>query len=220
MHAPQKRHHRQRAHSNPFSDHDLVFPMNPHAYGEKVDMLDIGCGYGGMLFKLAETYPSKKVLGMEIRTKLANYVDLKIQHKRSVENTCWNAEVVRTNAMKFVQNYIGKRSIEKMFVLFPDPHFKRKKHKARIITPNMLDIYNHLLAPQGLLYIATDVKELFDHMVQCFENHPGFRRLSAAEEEKDPLFEAIAQDTEESKKAERKQAARHRAVFQCIEWSR
>lgn len=45
-----------------------------------------------------------------------------------------NASVIRANAMKHLPNFFEKGQLSKIFFLFPDPHFKRSKHKARIVT--------------------------------------------------------------------------------------
>ncbi|KAI5160463.1 tRNA (guanine-N7-)-methyltransferase [Nematocida ausubeli] len=214
MHAikPQKRNHRQRAHSNPFSDHNISYPMNPQFFNKKVDMVDIGCGYGGLLFKLSEMFKEASILGMEIRQKLVDYVDLKIKYEQA-SGSAQNISVVRANSMKFLTNYLEKESIQKMFILFPDPHFKKKKHKARIISKSMLDIYQYVIEPNGLLYISTDVDELFQYMTACLEEHPLFLRLPEEEAEKDPLYHVIIETTEESKKADMKHSNKYRAIF-------
>ena len=57
---PRKRFFRQRAHANPFSDHDLQYPVSPDtmdwtglypqmAADARVEFADVGCGYGGLL---------------------------------------------------------------------------------------------------------------------------------------------------------------------------
>lgn len=56
-----------------------------------------------------------------------------------------NVSVIRMNAMKFMPNFFEKAQLEKIFFLFPDPHFKKKKHKARIITPQLLAEYAFVL---------------------------------------------------------------------------
>lgn len=79
---PQKRYYRQRAHSNPMSDHNFEYPRTPEVmdwgkiypkFEGKVDFLDIGCGYGGLLLSLAKAYPGKNSLGIEIRVKVSTY---------------------------------------------------------------------------------------------------------------------------------------------------
>jgi len=37
----------------------------------RVAFADVGCGFGGMTVKLAEEYPDKLVVGMEIRQKVS-----------------------------------------------------------------------------------------------------------------------------------------------------
>lgn len=69
---PQKRHYRQRAHANPFSDHYLEYPHSPAhmdwsslypAHEKSPDFADIGCGFGGLLIDLAPLFPDTVVLG-------------------------------------------------------------------------------------------------------------------------------------------------------------
>ncbi|KAI5172074.1 tRNA (guanine-N7-)-methyltransferase [Nematocida sp. LUAm3] len=218
MKAPQKRNHRQRAHCNPFSDHDIEYPLEPSLV-KPAHMVDIGCGYGGLLFHLSEAFPDKHILGMEIRKKLVDYVDLKIQYLQSEENKAKNIEITRTNSMKFLPNYFSKGSLEKMFILFPDPHFKKRKQKGRIISAFMLDIYQYVLQPGGLLYISTDVESLFLYMKETIDAHWGFTRMSEEEEERDSLWSVIIQGTEESKKADKKHSEKYRAIFKTHQCS-
>jgi tRNA (guanine-N7-)-methyltransferase len=104
-----------------------------------------------------------------------------------------------------------------MFFLFPDPHFKKKKHRARIITPQLLAEYAYILRPQGILYTATDVKDLHDWMVKHLDNHPLFERLTEAEMDADPCVPCVMQDTEEGKKVERNKGSKFLMCYRRIE---
>lgn len=64
-----------------------------------------------------------------------------------------------------------------MFFLYPDPHFKKAKHKWRIINKCLLAEYAYVLAENGIVYTVTDVKDLHDWMVLHFEEHPLFQRI-------------------------------------------
>eukprot|EP01054_Gregarina_sp_Poly1_P009878 Gregarina_sp_Poly_1__9877@NODE_640_length_7000_cov_184_134574_g489_i0_p5_GENE_NODE_640_length_7000_cov_184_134574_g489_i0NODE_640_length_7000_cov_184_134574_g489_i0_p5_ORF_typecomplete_len153_score20_19Methyltransf_4/PF02390_17/7e12Methyltransf_31/PF13847_6/5_5e05Methyltransf_25/PF13649_6/0_00043DOT1/PF08123_13/0_00037MTS/PF05175_14/0_00058CMAS/PF02353_20/0_00068Methyltransf_23/PF13489_6/0_003Methyltransf_12/PF08242_12/0_0038MetW/PF07021_12/0_0083FmrO/PF07091_11/0_031Methyltransf_11/PF08241_12/0 len=46
--------------------------------GPLVEILDVGCGFGGLLFQLAKEYPEKLIMGMEIRDKVTTFVGKKI----------------------------------------------------------------------------------------------------------------------------------------------
>ena len=81
-------------------------------------IVDIGCGYGGLLFELGKEFPKSLVLGMEIRDKVTNFVAEKINSKRinSQYKTHMNIAVVRTNTMKTIHNYFAKESVRKIRV--------------------------------------------------------------------------------------------------------
>jgi tRNA (guanine-N7-)-methyltransferase len=102
----------------------------------KVNILDIGCGYGGLLFNLSSIIGKNDLaLGLEIRDKVSNYVGERIKAIRNNSNgeECSNISIIKTNAMKVLLNYFYKGQIEKMFFCFADPHFKKYTHRRRII---------------------------------------------------------------------------------------
>lgn len=57
-------------------------PRDYQLHDKKVEIIDVGCGYGGLLFALAPLFPNKLILGMEIRDKLVNFVGEKIRGYR------------------------------------------------------------------------------------------------------------------------------------------
>jgi tRNA (guanine-N7-)-methyltransferase len=72
----QKKHYRQRAHANPFSDHTLEYPTCPEIIdwamehypaftgtGKTPEFADVGCGFGGLLITLAPLFPDTLMLG-------------------------------------------------------------------------------------------------------------------------------------------------------------
>lgn len=107
-----------------------------------VEVADIGCGFGGLIVSLAPKFPDTLMLGMEIRQQVTEYVEERIvalrrQHAEGQStdgHNYQNISVVRGNAMKFLPNMFHKGQLSKMFFCFPDPHFKARKHKARIIS--------------------------------------------------------------------------------------
>lgn len=256
---PQKKYFRQRAHSNPIADHIFDYPVCPEQMdweslyplvgqdngsssgdNRKVTssrpphFVDIGCGYGGLLVELSPRYPEKRILGIEIRVKVSDYVKerikaLRIQGEREMEeqnegeggdnspptlhHPYYNIACIRGNAMKYLPNFFPKGSIEKMFFLFPDPHFKKTKFKWRIISPQLLAEYAYVMMIGGRVYVATDVKQLYDWMVEHFTNHPLFAALGAEEQETDPIVPLLFDSTEEGKKVTRMEGDKYIAVF-------
>lgn len=112
----------------------------------QVEFADIGCGYGGLLVELSPLFPDTLILGLEIRVKVSDYVQDRIRALRAAPGGGFqNIACLRSNAMKHLPNFFRKGQLTKMFFLFPDPHFKRTKHKWRIISPTLLAEYAYVL---------------------------------------------------------------------------
>ncbi|PPQ90992.1 hypothetical protein CVT25_013916 [Psilocybe cyanescens] len=236
---PQKKHYRQRAHANPFSDHALQYPSAPNAVdwsvhyptfagtGSAPEFADIGCGFGGLLITLAPLFPDTLMLGMEIRVQVSQYVQDRIAALRvtslsdpvSGPSPYQNVSVVRANSMKFLPNYFSKASLSALFFLFPDPHFKSRKHKARIISPTLLAEYAYVLRVGGIVYTITDVKDLHEWMRTHLEAFPLFEPVdeqTLRAEGKGPIIDAVYTSTEEGKKVERNGGEKWLACFRRI----
>ena len=131
-----------------------------------------------------------------------------------------NIAIVRANAMKFLPNFFPKASLRALFFLFPDPHFKARKHKARIISPTLLAEYAYVLRPGGVVYTITDVKDLHEWMVMHLDAFPLFERVSEErlrEEGHGPVIDAVRGSTEEGKKVERNKGDKWFAGYRRIE---
>lgn len=234
---PRKRYYRQRAHSNPFSDHRLDYPKSPETmdwsryypdyYDEQkqemikdVEIADVGCGYGGLLIGLAKQYPDKLLLGMEIRVQVTQYVEdriIALREKHDKEEVNYkNIAVIRGNAMKFLPNFFKKGQLSKMFFCFPDPHFKQRKHKARIITNTLLSEYAYALREGGIIYTITDVEDLHNWMVEHLDDHPLFERLDKQWEEQDTCVNIMFNATEEGQKVTRNKGSKWIACYKRL----
>lgn len=84
-----------------------------HVEPRTPQILDIGCGYGGLMFQLTKGFPDKLILGLEIRDKVSNYVGEKIHAVRSNSQgtVCANTAIIRSNAMKAFSNYFPRDSV-------------------------------------------------------------------------------------------------------------
>ena len=212
---PKKRFYRQRAHSNPFSDHALEYPQSP----ELMDWLRLY----PKLYKnnqLAPEFPDKLILGMEIRTQVTQYVEDRIiaLRQQNLEHAVnyQNIAVLRGNAMKFLPNFFKKGQLQKMFFCFPDPHFKQRKHKARIVTTTLLSEYAYVLREGGIVYTITDVADLHQWMVQHLEAHPLFERMPHEWEAQDKCVEIMYNATEEGQKVLRNRGDKFVACFRRL----
>lgn len=200
------------------NDSNNTSMMNiPKAHSGKVQFADIGCGFGGLLISLSTLFPETLMIGMEIRDKVTEYVKERILALRETNPGQYqNVSVVRTNSMKYIPNFFEKGQLSKMFFLFPDPHFKEKNHRRRVISPHLLDEYAYTLKAGGIIYTITDVEELGEWMRTCLEDHPLFEVISEEELAADPVVKLLSSATEEGQKVARNGGETFTSVYRRI----
>ena len=71
-------------------------------------------------------------------------------------------------------------SITSISFNFPDPWFKKKHHKRRIIQSEFIDLLANSLKKKSLIFIKTDVKDLFDYMDIIISGSINFKKVSNA----------------------------------------
>lgn len=198
---------------------------------QPVEIADIGCGFGGLLFALSPKLPQTLILGLEIRTSVTEFVTEKIKALRSQHNVTQqqqqqqqpppgpysNISCLRANTMKFLPNFFTQAQLAKIFLCFPDPHFKARKHKQRIVSQGLCAEYAFVLRPGGRVYTITDVEDLHLWMVERFQDHESFERVPEAEVEGDECACVMRNETEEGKKVERNGGKKFVAVFKRLE---
>jgi len=166
-----------RQHVNPlskaFNDIDPLPPLkdifNDH---NKPLHLDMGCGSGDFLMNLAEFNNNWNYIGLEIRKKLVIKSKLKLKEKR-INNLFF----AFGNAEYLIEDCIGKYPVDivkSVSFNFPDPWFKKKHHKRRIIQPQLIHKISQLIAKGGFISIKSDVEELFEYMDMTISNSKCF----------------------------------------------
>ena len=153
---------------------------------------------------------------MEIRTQVTEFVQDRVRALRTQNlsrSLYQNVACVRANTMKFLPNFFRKAQLSKIFLCFPDPHFKARKHKARIVSTTLNSEYAYVLKPGGIVYTITDVEDLHHWMMEHFEAHPSFERVMEHEHEQDMCVQVMRTETEEGKKVERNGGTKYVACF-------
>ena len=138
--------------------------------------LDIGCAAGEFLFELALVNASWNYLGIEIREKLVKNAKLKTR-EREIKNLYFlfgNAH----NILNDVQSKLIIRNVKSISFNFPDPWFKKRHYKRRVIQPEFINILSNSLQKGSLIFIKTDVKDLFHYMDCTISSNFNFKNIS------------------------------------------
>ena len=167
-----------RQHVNPLSKNFKVIERIPslnEIFGDpKLNLhLDIGCAAGEFLFDLALVNTSWNYLGIEIREKLVKTAKAKVR-KREIKNLYF-AYGNANNILNDLQSKFIIQNVKSISFNFPDPWFKKKHHKRRVIQPEFINILSSLLRTGSLIFIKTDVKDLFDYMDGIISNNLSFK---------------------------------------------
>ena len=156
-----------RQHVNPLSKNffeiDPIPPLNQVFENPKLPLhLDIGCASGDFLFELSLKNKNWNYIGIEIREKLVLNANLKLKSRenKNLYFSFGNANNIFNQSNKIsIFNLITSISFN-----FPDPWFKKKHHKRRVIQPKFINLLSNSMKKGSLIFIKTDVRELFDHM--------------------------------------------------------
>ena len=169
-----------RQHVNPLSKNFDVVERIP-LLGEMFDdsklnlHLDIGSAAGEFLLDLALVNKNWNYLGIEIRERLVKTAKLKVLDKE-IKNLYFlfgNANNILSDCSS---EFIFK-NVQSISFNFPDPWFKKRHFKRRVIQPELIDLLSNSLQKGSLLFIKTDVKDLFDHMDCTISSNFNFKRI-------------------------------------------
>lgn len=135
--------------------------------------IDLGCGDGSFLCALAQQWPDKNFLGIE---RLLNRVRICARKAVALDNV----RLLRVESSYAVRYLLPPESVEKFYLLFPDPWPKRRHHRRRIVTPDFLKSIHAALQKNGSIYIATDDADYFQKIEEIARSERGFT-ISAAD---------------------------------------
>jgi len=137
--------------------------------------LDIGCASGDFLFDLALVNTSWNYLGIEIRERFVKTAKSKVQ-EREIKNLYF----VFGNAINILDDVQSKfiiKNLKSISFNFPDPWFKKRHYKRRVVQPEFINILSNSLPKGSLIFIKTDVKDLFDYMDCVISSNLNFQEI-------------------------------------------
>jgi len=168
-----------RQHVNPLSSlHQQPRPLPPprqlFADPQQPLHLDIGSARGRFLLALAPQQPGWNFLGVEIRQVLVDAAE----NDRHLLDLA-NLRFLFCNANVSLEDWLAALpagQLQRVTIQFPDPWFKRKHQKRRVLQPPLLAAIAAALAPGAELFLQSDVPEVIEPMVALTEASGAFER--------------------------------------------
>jgi tRNA (guanine-N7-)-methyltransferase len=168
-----------RQHVNPLSlVHQQPRPLPPPALlfarPNQPLMLDIGCARGRFLLALAPLQSDHNHLGVEIRRPLVEAAEAE-----RIAADLTNLRFLFCNANVSLERWLAELPgglLHRVSIQFPDPWFKLRHHKRRVLQPPLLRSIAAALAPGAELFLQSDVQAVMAPMVALCEASACFER--------------------------------------------
>jgi tRNA (guanine-N7-)-methyltransferase len=127
--------------------------------------LDIGCARGRFLLAMAPLHPERLHLGLEIRRSLVALAEAD-RERLELENL----RLLFANANVSLPPWLAALptgQLQLVTIQFPDPWFKSRHHKRRMVQPELLQALASALDPDGALLLQSDVPTVMEHMLEA-----------------------------------------------------
>ncbi|TXE09643.1 tRNA (guanosine(46)-N7)-methyltransferase TrmB [Seonamhaeicola algicola] len=113
-------------------------------------VLELGCGKGEYSVALAQKYPDKNFVGIDI--KGARFWR---GAKTAIDENIPNVAFLRTQ-IELITFAFEAQEVDEIWITFPDPQIKYKRTKHRLTNADFLAKYKTVLKPGGVMNLKTD----------------------------------------------------------------
>jgi tRNA (guanine-N7-)-methyltransferase len=139
-------------------------------------MLEIGFGAGEALLAFAQAHPQIDCLGIEVHRPGVGHLMLGA-HAAGLKNL----RVLDRDAVEVMREQLAPGSLDIVHIFFPDPWHKKRHHKRRLIQPPFVELLARVLAPNGVLRLATDWQHYAEQMREVLDASQAFENLAHEE---------------------------------------
>jgi tRNA (guanine-N7-)-methyltransferase len=175
---------RVHQHVNPLSPYyrQTPVPIDPAAVFADPTLplhLDIGCARGRFILKMAEAEPGWNFLGVEIREPLVDEAN-----RLAEEAGLSNLHYAFCNAMLWLgtlMQQIPDGQLQTVTIQFPDPWFKKKHAKRRMVNRELVETVAKKLSPGGRVFVQTDIEFLAEEMFALFRANENLSEIAVTE---------------------------------------
>ena len=140
--------------------------------------LELGCGKGSFIAKLANENPNINYLAIDIKSEVLGLAKRNVEKEylesgREIDNVLLTAYEIL-----IIQNILNKKDkVERIYINFCNPWPKPRHNKKRLTYINQLENYKIFLKKGGEIYFKTDDENLFNASIKYFEE-TGFKIIS------------------------------------------
>jgi len=141
---------------------ELPSPCPPETlFGREAPFeVEVGSGKGLFLAGAADKTPLHNFLGVEVSHKYARFAAARLAKKQ-----LRNAKMIDGDGLRLLSEFLPDASALAVHVYFPDPWWKKRHHKRRVMKDSFLRDIERVLESGGTLHFWTDVQLYFDSTI-------------------------------------------------------
>ncbi|MDD5569787.1 MAG: tRNA (guanosine(46)-N7)-methyltransferase TrmB [Bacteroidales bacterium] len=137
---------------------------NEYFGNNKPITLELGCGKGEYTTRLAEKYPEKNFIGIDIKG-----ARIWVGCRYAIEKKLKNVVFIRTQ-IENLESFFEKNEINEIWLTFPDPQLASGKAKKRLTSPRFLNIYKNIISGNCIINLKTDNFVLYNYTLEIINN--------------------------------------------------
>jgi tRNA (guanine-N7-)-methyltransferase len=157
-----------------------IIPVPPDwekAFGATAPIeVDLGCGRGDYAWQRAAGFPDIHVVALETRRKWITRL-----RQRCRQAGVNNLRAIRCDATQDLPVLFARNSVRGFTIHHPDPWWKKRHHKRRLVNPHVVLQMAEILQTGGFVYLQTDVPDLAEEIRAVFSSCGDFQPLAAEE---------------------------------------
>jgi tRNA (guanine-N7-)-methyltransferase len=171
---------RVRQHVNPLSEKyqaPVAIPPWSEVFANPQQPLhiDIGCGKGIFVLSMAQLAPEWNFLGLEIRRPVVESAQRR-QQEAGLSNLHFMFCNVNISLRSLLESWGDRSPLQQVSIQFPDPWFKKRHQKRRVLQPELVATLAEFLPPGGRVVVQSDVEEVAVDMCDRLSENPQFQR--------------------------------------------
>lgn len=128
-------------------------------------VLELGCGKGEYSVGLAENFPDKNFIGIDIKGARM-WRGAKTANEKNLPNVAF----LRMR-IEFINSFFSRDEVDEIWITFPDPHPGARNSNKRLTSPWFLNTYRLFLKDKGLIHLKTDNKELYEFTMRTLAHN-------------------------------------------------
>lgn len=142
--------------------------------------LDIGAGMGRFLMAEAAKSPESRFIGIDPDYQCSKRVLQKLDNRKRRDAALERVRYFH-GSIYFLLEKLPDACVDRAYVNYPDPWFKRKHLKRRLVSLDLFAKLKRVLKPKADVYVQTDIDAYRKEMEDVFENLQGFQQVENAE---------------------------------------